>query len=591
MWIAIAAAALLLLPRSAADGGARMSDEGRARTMTLPVDATAHPEAEDAVTGWQAHDAHAGVMQVRLVGGMWPHAGKAGAVMFSLARTPLAHERLGQRAHFSAEVRVSPEIAGPGLRNWHRAHRARLILEDTSGRRQFLPNANIIDRPRATDGWLTLRGRAITPPLPVPLGFSDEGFDSTRIARIGVGVEAFNREGEVVVGAVELRNLRVSLTVDPVPTRVLPSTAAVIAGEAQRARRMSERLEQRCGLAPGAMALGVNLAWPTAKSPKGEDLQLYGRLLDGGTPWWDRLWDVGEDAVATSVRKDFHDIRETFGPGAVVRLWLFGDLRAGMTFGPDGVPTPTARARDNMRRVLRMAEEERVMLIPVLYDFSLADGVATSGPDGVWKVGEHPELITDAGKRAAFVARTEEFVRAFADAPAVLAWEPMNEPENAVAVVTPEAFADLQAVLAETVDAIHRAGGFATVGHRNGIDPLLSARGRIASDLGQAHYYPLLETRPNPTPFGADFAPLFGPLPSGWGEAQARPGHIGEQIRTAHTAGHRLLMFWSWRGHQEAADGFAVQPYADEIRQALREGAAGARRPVGRAARPKPPTP
>jgi hypothetical protein len=160
-------------------------------------------------------------------------------------------------------------------------------------------------------------------------------------------------------------------------------------------------------------------------------------------------------------------------------------------------------------------------------------------------------------------------MRPFADHPAILAWDVMNEPDNAAAVVVPEHFADLQALVRDLVDAVHRAGGLATVGHRNAYEPHRFWRGRVADDLGQVHYYPLVETRPNPAPFGVALDRGFGPLPAGWGELQAYPGEIARQLATARRAGHRLFMFWSWRGHEDNADGFAVRPYAEEIQRAL----------------------
>ena len=131
-----------------------------------------------------------------------------------------------------------------------------------------------------------------------------------------MNVEAFNREGEEVTGTVELRQLKVSFE-EAVAPRVLPSDPAIRAGEAERAAK-HERPHERT--LPGrvtarGMCLGVNLAWPTARSPVGEDMQLYGRILDGGDRWFDRRWDIGEEAVASSVRKDFQDIRALFGEG------------------------------------------------------------------------------------------------------------------------------------------------------------------------------------------------------------------------------------------------------------------------------------
>jgi len=518
-----------------------------------------------------AADGRSGTMTVRLRGSLDDNPLKAGELLFDLRRGPLGGRSWGNRTLVGAEVRVSPSLVGTGKRNWQRAHRGRLFLEDAAGRRMYLPNATLVDRPRARDGWLHLGGRP-TVDVPMPLGFVDAGFDPAAVTGLGVNVEAFNRPGEVVDGSLELRDLTVTFE-EPVAARLLPSDPAILAGEAARAARMEARLRERCG--PG-LAVGVNLAWPTARAPDGGEMQLYGKLLDGGPPWWDRRWDLGDAAVAASVRADFREIRAAFGPRAVVRLWLFSDLRAGVTFDAAGLPVAiTERALANMRALLDLAREEQVVLLPVLLDFLIADGVAAQGPDGAWPASERVDLVIDAGKRARLVALLEGFVRRFAGDPALLAWDVMNEPENAAAVVTPAHFADLQALLRELVDAVHRAGDLATVGHHDLPDPGRFFRGRVASDLATAHYYPLVETRPNPTPVAAPFVPAFGPLPGGWSEIEAVPGHIAAQLAAARRAGHRLLLFWSWRGHQESGDGYAVRPYADELRRAL---AAKARR-------------
>jgi hypothetical protein len=512
--------------------------------------------------------ADSGTLTVRLRGSTWGDPRRWGELAFDLRRTPIARVPWGNRSTVQAQVRVSPEFVGDGRRNWSRSHRARLFLVDTRGRRLYLPHAPIVDRPQGSDGWLDLSGQP-TVDVPMPLGFVDRGFDPGRVTGLGLNVEAFNREGETVAGTVELRGLRVTFG-NPVPARILPSDPEILAGEDARAAGMQARLAQRCGLQPRQMAVGVNLAWPTARSPTGEEMQLYGRILDGATPWHNRLWDLGEEAVAASVRADFQGIRQTFGPGAVVRLWLFADLRTGMTLDAEGDPVAvTDRARANMKVLLRLAAEEQVVLIPVLLDFHLADGVSRTGPNGSWQVNDRPDLVTDPRKRAKLVKALEDFVRLFAGDRSILVWDVMNEPENAAAVATPAHYADLQTLIRELVEAVHRAGDLATVGHRNAVDPAEFFRGRAASDLGQVHHYPFVDTRPNPTPFGVRLSSVFGPLPAGWGELQARPGRIAAQLSAAQGAGHRLFLFWSWRGHQENGDGYPVQPHRTEIQRAL----------------------
>jgi hypothetical protein len=502
-----------------------------------------------------------GVLEVRLIGGLEDRPRKCGEVLFTLPPA-LAARPWGNQSVVHAQLRVGMVFLGAGKRNWHQGHRARLFLEDRRGRRQYLPHALAIDRPPDTEGWIALSGRP-TIDLPMPLGFTDAGFDPAHVAKLGVNVEAFNREDEEVAGPVELRDLGVTFG-PPVKPVLMPVDRAVRAGEATRARKMEARWRARFGAR--RFVTGVNLAWPSARSPDGETMQLYGRFLDAGERWYDVLWDIGTPAVAEGLRRDLREIRALFGTPALVRVFLFGDLRAGIELDEQGAPTGiSARARENMGKLLALAAEEQVVLIPSLLDFTMADGRARSGPGGKWVAGEHLDLVTDATKRARLASLLRDFVRPFAGHPAVLAWEVMNEPENAAAAITLEHFADMQRLQVAVVNAIHDAGELATIGHRNSEDPARFFRGRVATDLGQAHYYPLLDTRPNPTPFSASLRPAFGPLPAGWGEAQARPGKIAAQLQQARGAGHRYLLLWSWRGHEDSGDGFAVKPYAKEI--------------------------
>jgi hypothetical protein len=552
-WPALLALPLLLL------GGPAAADE-----LSLDLSQARFTLAR-AAEKFTARGAREGVLEVRLIGGLEDRPRKCGEVLFQLPAAWAARP-WGNRATVRAQVRVGPVFLGQGKRNWHQAHRARLFLEDRRGRRQYLPHGAIVDRPTDSDGWLSLSGRP-TVDLPMPLGFTDAGFDPDHVTGLGLNVESFNREGEEVAGPVELRD--VAVTFGPrVKAALLPADPAVRAGEAARARKMEARWRARFGTK--RFVTGVNLAWPSARSPDGETMQLYGRFLDAGERWYNTLWDVGTPAVAEALRADFRGIRTLFGAPALVRVFLFGDLRAGFTFDASGAPLAiTDRARENMGKLLALAAEEKIVLVPALLDFTMADGRARSGPSGKWAAGEHLDLITDPAKRARLASLLSDFVRPFAGHPAVLAWEVMNEPENAAAAVTLEHFADLQRLQVAVVNAIHEAGELATVGHRNSEDAARFARGRVASDLGQAHFYPLLDTRPNPVPFASRLTAAFGPLAAGWGEAQARPGKIASQVRDARRSGHRYLLLWSWRGHEDSGDGFAVKPLGPEITGAL----------------------
>jgi hypothetical protein len=515
-------------------------------------------------------------MHVVLVGGTEDHPGKSGEVTFDLRNTTLAGRPWANQSLIEMQVRVAPAFTG----DWARPHRARLIVIDGAGRRQYLPHVTIIDRPAATGGWLTLNGRP-TADVPMPLGYTEAGFDPDRIVGLGINVEADNREGRVVQGTIEVRNLKVTFT-KPVTPRSLQPDPAVLADEAERTKRIEARM-RKLGWQPGEMKVGVNLPWPFVVAPDGKELQLYGRLLDAGERWYvgqpgaaDGLWDLGHRQVEDSLRRDFREIRETFGPGAPVRLFLFADLRAGVEFDGGGVPQRvTDRASRNMRALLRMAKAEGVVLVLSLTDFLLADEISGQGPDGSWRVGEHPDLITDPDKRARLVELFESFVGGitrdpeFADGLPVLAWEPMNEAYNAKAVVNAEFFADLQLFLRDMADAIQRTGELVTPADRQVADAQRFTRGRMAIHFGQLHYWPLLETRPNPFGLGTDPGRIYGAVPAAWGESPSLRGRVASQLEQARKAGYRMLLFWSWRGDDVSGDGFAVRAHRAEIQAAL----------------------
>ena len=84
------------------------------------------------------------------------------------------------------------------------------------------------------------------------------------------------------------------------------------------------------------------------------------------------------------------------------------------------------------------------------------------------------------------------------------------------------------------------------------------------------HYYPFVDTRPNPVPVRVEAGPHLRPAARRLGRAAGRcEGRAFSQLSAAKRAGHRLFLFWAWRGHMDNGDGFAVQPHAPEIKRAL----------------------
>ncbi len=469
---------------------------------------------------------------------------------------PLSEQPWDGRASLRADVRLE----GGARASPFRPGKLRLALRAPDGGRWHLPHARL-ERPAG--GRLTLRG-VVDRRLPIPLGSRLPGRRHAPPDAVGLRFEHGLRAGPPERWAVTLRSLTVALRARPRPPEVLPLPAT---RPGQRARRGEARLRARWTRA--SFRVGVNLPQPFFRSPDGQRVPLYGVWLAAPKRWYGRHPDLRDPEVLASLQAALREVAALFGPGAPVRLVLFADLRAGLRFGPDGTPRGVdPRAVESFERLLEAAEAADVVLLPVLLDFTLADGRSREGPDGRWKVGERVDLVLSARKRRALWNVLASFVRRFAGHRHILAWDLVNEPMNAAAVVRPGRLGAWVRFLRQGAERIGRTGAVLTVGHR---DPMTAGRfgPLLPVHLAQAHFYPEIDGLP--APFSLRFPPrrAFGALPGGWGELPLRPGRLLEDLRAARAAGHRFALLWSWLGDAPRGDGLAVRPHRREIRDAL----------------------
>ncbi|MGB3111781.1 MAG: hypothetical protein WBB84_02205, partial [Candidatus Omnitrophota bacterium] len=138
--------------------------------------------------------------------------------------------------------------------------------------------------------------------------------------------------------------------------------------------------------------------------------------------------------------------------GGYVRVFLFCDLRSGMTFDGSGNPISfnTPQVYADMDALVEAANVLGIKLIPVLFDYMLADGVSD---ESGYPVGEHQDLITDPVKRAALLALMTDFIRNYAGESAIAAWDVMNEPSISVEK-TSITTTQMESFLADLVDMI-----------------------------------------------------------------------------------------------------------------------------------------
>lgn len=112
--------------------------------------------------------------------------------------------------------------------------------------------------------------------------------------------------------------------------------------------------------------------------------------------------------------------------GGTVRIFLFGDLRCGLKFEAGEFTGFTDHVLDDMETLLDVAEELDIQLIPVIFDYRMADDES-----GDYER-EYPELITDESKTAVLLDHFGWFfneISKMSNYGRILAWDVMNEPE------------------------------------------------------------------------------------------------------------------------------------------------------------------
>jgi protein-L-isoaspartate O-methyltransferase/anti-sigma regulatory factor (Ser/Thr protein kinase) len=173
--------------------------------------------------------------------------------------------------------------------------------------------------------------------------------------------------------------------------------------------------------------------------------------------------------------------------GSAVRVFIFCDLRSGVTFDGGGTPTGlTTHVFDDMDALMEAAQVLGIRLIPVVFDYMMADNINMEGPN---PVGEYPDLITDNAKRAALINVIRPFIQRYAGRPEIEMWDVLNEPIE-ITTSTPLTVAQVQTFITDFINMIHAedSGSQVTIGAQSR-QILLDNWTGLGQDIDQAHYY------------------------------------------------------------------------------------------------------
>ncbi|MBD3295885.1 MAG: hypothetical protein GF392_00770, partial [Candidatus Omnitrophica bacterium] len=276
-------------------------------------------------------------------------------------------------------------------------------------------------------------------------------------------------------------------------------------------------------------------------------------------PWTNYGYDIGVDTEGTASHMgysaDFNALidRMRERQGDYMRVFLFNDLRSGMTFDANGVPTGfTEKVYEDMQALLDAAKMLGIKLMPVLLDHTVADNVTDQEGN---PVGEHKEIITDAsagGAREEFLSLMSEFVGHYSTNDTIYAWELINEPEecNMKGGVS---YSDLQDFVRDFISTVHTADNDTdvTLGSQDRLflanywtDSALGVSAENGLDIYQYHYYNRMASEGK----GLDYAASNFDKPTIVGEIDPTVGDdnwsVMDKLDAIYENGYAGAMFW-----------------------------------------------
>lgn len=219
------------------------------------------------------------------------------------------------------------------------------------------------------------------------------------------------------------------------------------------------------------------MAWAPTIRWRGSDWYLLGVNYPyhqygndfGGNAWGS--YGVHDPSTYATVDADFAQLA-ALGV-RTVRWFAFADGRAGITFDAAGLPSGLDPfVTQDFDAALEIAQRHNIGINFVLLDFRFLWDARTE--NGVQLGGHASVLATPAGQQALVRNVFAPIFRRYANHPAILSWEVMNEPEwilqdagtvDRENVSRPLNLATFRAFAAMVVEAIHSvAGSYATIG-------------------------------------------------------------------------------------------------------------------------------
>lgn len=439
---------------------------------------------------------------------------------------------------FSA-IETEAILVGQG----YRRSRVQFELTDINGKTMMGPKLPLTDIPKGKT-YIVLRPTTIEP---VPTGSFRDGFDITKVTKI---------------------TIRFILAVYPEGISQFPLSGKLYFDNIYLISNL-EHLEKYFGQASQERVTrdNINLSYQVRKVKWEIEDEAF--FVGINYPWNNYGWDIGKNPYglpensgwSANDKKLWEELTYLKTAGIEpVRIYLFFDFRTGLEYKDGKLIGFDKYVSKDIETLIRIAGEVGIKIIPVLFDFGIADGQGGSAG------GEHPELVFSSDK---YYFLTNMMVPLLQDMESwdnqygnpVFALELMNEPDNMAALIVPGYFQSLKVWFRDLANIIHNETSFkVTLGSHSIVDMQRWWNG-IDIDIWQFHFYKYMEHEHDYRPQNLDRKDIKieGKIFAG----EMQPYDIKDNIDIVKKNGYNGLLFWSWN----TTDGFGLRgkPAMDEI--------------------------
>ncbi|MEK7121544.1 MAG: hypothetical protein AAB857_02445 [Patescibacteria group bacterium] len=434
-------------------------------------------------------------------------------------------------------ILMTGEVEGKILGQGHLGSRMQLEITDINGKKMRGPKIPFIFENKKI--YLALRP---TITEPIPMGSAQDNFNIKAVSEISVlfiasiNIGSFPASGKIFVDNIYLiRQLnQINRFTKPDIQRVTHDNINI----GYKLRKMGWDKETP------EFFVGINYPWNNYGWDVGKNP--YGKPENAG-------WSANQDKL----KNDFTFLK---GSGiTVVRIYIFFDLRTGLEYSESKLIGFDKYVKKDIEAMFKTAGEVGIKIIPVLFDFGIADGQKTS-------VGEHPELIF-SGQKYNFMTNIVRPLLKDMDTwngqygEPVFAVELMNEPENMPALLVPDYYQSLKAWFKDLANIIHNETKFkVTLGSSSIVDMQRWWSG-VGIDIWQFHFYKymLYEHDIWPQKLKRQDVKINGIMFAG----EMQPYDIKNNIQALKDNGYNGIMFWAWN----STDGYDLRgkPEMNEI--------------------------